>query len=77
VGLAKSGTKEVLTERLRQYLNEDLQNAVELPEYLNKIDGWENQHVYLYLSPAGISKKWRSADYVREVLSKNGARRSP
>jgi hypothetical protein len=46
-GLAKSGIKDVLRDRLRDYLDEDYRRAVEITEFLNLIEGWGNQHLYI------------------------------
>lgn len=73
VGLVRSGTKEVLKDRLRSYLEQDSKNALQLTEYLNLIEGWGNQHLYLFNAPSGISKNWRDLQYVEQVLRKNGA----
>jgi hypothetical protein len=75
IGQARSGTKNVLRDRLRDYLDVDGKNAVALTEQLNLIEGWGNQHVYLYNAPIGLSKRWRSQDYVEEVAKKNGVLR--
>jgi hypothetical protein len=70
-GVAKSGTKDVLKDRLRDYLDEDSKNAVELTEYLNLIEGWGNQHVYLYRAPSGLNKQWRDDQFVKDLVKKN------
>ena len=72
VGVVKSGTRDVLRDRLHSYLTEDSKNTVVLTEYLNLIEGWGNQHLYLFNAPIGISKKWRGKDHVEQVLKKNG-----
>ena len=70
-GIAKSGTKDVLKDRLRDYLQQDSKNAVELTEYLNLIEGWGNQHVYLYTAASGLYPKWRNENYVKDLLKRN------
>jgi hypothetical protein len=70
-GFAKSGTKDVLKNRLREFLEEDSANAVELTEYLNLIEGWGNQHIYLYMAASALSAKWRIEQFVKDVLKRN------
>jgi hypothetical protein len=43
-----------------------------LTEYLNLIEGWGNQHLYLFNAPTGINKRWRSIEHVEQVAKKNG-----
>jgi hypothetical protein len=71
VDLPRSGTKDVLRERLLAYLNQEPKNTVVLTEFLNRIEGWGNQHVYLYTAPSELSKRWRSGEYVEGLLRRN------
>jgi hypothetical protein len=72
VELPRSGTKDVLRERLRQYLLSNGQHMLTLTEFLNRIEGWGKQHVYLYDGPSGLSGRWQDEEYVKGVIRGNG-----
>ena len=48
---AFSGTQEKLRERVEGYLSDGSVRAEELVELLDRIEGWGNQHIYLYRAP--------------------------
>jgi hypothetical protein len=67
-GLPTSGAKDVLRQRLEEHLAGGRHNALRLTEHLNKIDGWGNQHVYLYKSAPQLLPRWRDEEKVRTIL---------
>jgi len=71
VSLPRSGTKDILRERLAEFLETDSERAVQLVEFLNEIEGWGNQHLYLYKSSAALCSRWRSEAHVTSVLKRN------
>jgi len=75
IDMPRSGTREVLRERLREYLSADGQHTLALTEFLNRIEGWGNQHVYLYDGPSGLTGKWQDENYVKALLKANGLSR--
>lgn len=68
--LPKSGTAAELRERLEAFLAEDDENAEVLTSYLDRIEGWGRQQVYLYKSKRGLSAKWKDEAKVRATLAK-------
>jgi len=71
-GLKTTGAKPALESRLTQAISERVLTADEIVEALDSIEGWGNQHVYLYSVPIGICKKWKNETAVRERLEKIG-----
>jgi hypothetical protein len=67
-----SGTKAVLRSRLNDYLNNSQLIIQELIDLLNKIEGWGNQHIYLYIAPSDFIDLWRDEDWIREHLNALG-----
>ncbi|MDA0591459.1 MAG: SAP domain-containing protein [Planctomycetota bacterium] len=51
VGLPKSGTKEVLRERVEKALGGGSVTIPQIVEYLDSVVPWGKQHVYLYKGP--------------------------
>lgn len=72
-GLAKSGTRDDLRERLRGYIDGSIARCRGLTEFLNRISGWGNQHLYLYNAPPSMLPEWRTKDFVLSTLRRNGA----
>ena len=70
--LAFSGTKEALRTRLEGYLGDGQLNSLELVTLLNRIEGWGNQHIYLYTSPDRSLSAWTSEQSAREHLGTLG-----
>lgn len=63
-----SGAKEVLRERLETYLAENRQGQLHLTQYLNGVDGWGNQHIYLYRANGQLTADWRNEETVKTAL---------
>lgn len=66
--LPVSGTKAELRERLESALHAGTLRVADIIEHLDEIEGWGNQHVYLYSSPEGLLRTWRSESSVKEIL---------
>jgi len=71
-GLFSSGTKESLRGRLEGYLGDGRVSGVELVALLDRIEGWGNQHIYLYKSPDQPIESWLIERLARERLSALG-----
>ncbi len=67
-----TGTTAVLRERLTLYLNTEVIHADELIDLLNNIEGWGNQHVYLFSSPDGLLDSWTNEQWVSRHLQDAG-----
>jgi hypothetical protein len=71
-GKAYSGTRPKLRQRVEGYLSEGTVQAHELVDLLDRIAGWGNQHVYLYLAPASQIERWNSEAKARAALRAHG-----
>ncbi len=71
-GLFFSGTKEVLRGRFGKYLDDGRVSGAELVALLDNIEGWGNQHIYLYKSPDQPIESWRTERLATEHLSALG-----
>lgn len=65
-GLPFSGTKEKLRERLEGYLAEGSLAASDLVQLLDQIEGWGDQHVYLYKAYDQAIEPWLREDSTRD-----------
>jgi hypothetical protein len=65
-----SGTKETLRKRLQAYLNEGQLSITDLVRLLNEIEGWGNQHIYLYKAPGRLMEPWLEEGSVRQHLAR-------
>jgi hypothetical protein len=63
-----SGTKQRLRERVEAHLAEDRLAASDLVQVLNRIEGWGNQHIYLYKAPDRAIEPWLTESSVRSRL---------
>ncbi len=68
-----SGSKARLRERLEAYLGDGRLSATDLVQLLNDIEGWGNQHIYLYNGSDQLIKPWLEEDSARERLAALGA----
>jgi len=71
-GLKVSGSKDDLRNRIRQAIADGSIVASGLVNLLDTIEGWGNQHIYLYQAPDGETKIWKSEARVRKRLQKIG-----
>jgi hypothetical protein len=69
--LAFSGTKEEMRSRLEQYIVAGKVSIDELVAFLDSVEGWGNQHVFLYRAPPKATKLWSSEENARAVLRKH------
>lgn len=58
--LAFSGTKEILKGRILDHIKEYKLSYEEIADFLDTVEGWGDQSVYLYEVPAGTISLWRS-----------------
>jgi hypothetical protein len=70
--LAFSGTKAMLRQRLEEYLGDGRVDAVELLRLLNRVEGWGNQHIYLYRASDQLIEPWLREDSARKRLTDLG-----
>ena len=68
-GLTKSGKKAELRERLEDALVDRQITPDKLVDLLDHVEGWGNQHVYLYISSPSEQKAWKKEKEVRERLA--------
>lgn len=68
-GLPFSGTKKRLRERLEEYLADGRLDPEALVHLLNQIEGWGDQHLYLYKAAGRLMAPWSTEDSVRKHLS--------
>ncbi|MEI9941982.1 MAG: hypothetical protein WDO69_32615 [Pseudomonadota bacterium] len=66
--LAVSGAKAELRDRLEDALAKGTVIVGDIIARLDEIEGWGNQHVYLYRAPEGILPTWRSESSVKDIL---------
>jgi hypothetical protein len=67
-----SGTKAWLRTRLEGYLREGRITFQELVALLDVIEGWGNQHIYLYKAPSQILTLWDTEESTRHHLQSLG-----
>jgi hypothetical protein len=67
-----SGTKAKLRERLEGYVRDGQVSAGELVDLLNRIEGWGNQHIYLYLASNSLIAPWRKEESIKQRLDQHG-----
>ncbi|MCO6455511.1 MAG: SAP domain-containing protein [Pirellulaceae bacterium] len=70
-GLAKSGTKEELRERIEVALEDDSLSLQQIVEFLDSVIPWGKQHVYLFKGPASSIANWRKPDWMATLLKKH------
>lgn len=70
--LPYSYPKKILRDKVRDYYyNKELQFE-QLVSLLNQIEGWGDQHIYLYTAPSALSEMWRDGGRVRSILERTG-----
>lgn len=72
VGYPKSGTKEVLRERLEQALDEGKITLANLAELLDTVDAWGRQHVILYSTPSRVPTHLKTVTGLESTLKNIG-----
>ena len=71
-GLPFSGTKEKLRQRLEEYLAQGRLTASDLVRLLDQIEGWGDQHIYLYKADGQTIEPWLTEDSARDLLRRLG-----
>src|SRR4051812_19197171 len=71
-GLVKSGTKQDLRQRVSIALKQSALTVESLIELLDQVEGWGNQHIFLYTSPPGEQRVWKSEARARRRLGDAG-----
>jgi hypothetical protein len=67
-----SGTKIVLRERINGYIGNGRVVGEILIDLLNKIEGWGNQHIYLYKASSKSINPWLQEESVKKRLDDLG-----
>jgi hypothetical protein len=65
-----SGSKEVLRERVVTAVRDGVTTQAEIVDLLNRIEGWGNQHVYLYQTSTEQRRPWRTEVRARQRLAR-------
>lgn len=69
---AFSGTQVKLRERVEEYLSDGSVSPEELVELLDRVEGWGNQHIYLYRSPDALIERWSTEKKAHNALKAHG-----
>jgi hypothetical protein len=69
---AFSGTRQKLRERIEGYLDDGSVRPEDLVELLDRIEGWGNQHIYLYKASDELISRWNSEAKARAILKARG-----
>ncbi len=67
-----SGTRVKLRERVEEYLSDGSVSPEELVELLDRVEGWGNQHIYLYRAPEALIERWSTEKKAHSVLKAHG-----
>jgi hypothetical protein len=70
--LPVSGTKDELRQRVETGLKDGSVTAEDLIALLDTIEGWGNQHLYLYESPAADMRVWKDETKAKKRLGDSG-----
>lgn len=71
-GVPVSGNKEDLCERLHRACGNGTVKPHDALSYLDQIEGWGNQHIFLYKSPSQrLAQTWRDKSKVEKILRSN------
>lgn len=65
-----SGSKRELQKRVRESIERGVLEVSSIVKLLDDLDGWGNQHVYLYTTTVKQREKWRDEKCVRANLAK-------
>lgn len=71
VGLAKSGRKQDLRERIDRALVDNTLSLAQIVQFLDTVIPWGKQHVYLYKGPQTSIANWRDENWVAKLLKKH------
>jgi len=70
-GIPRTGTKLQLRERLQQSRNDGHFRVLDLITLLDRIEGWGNQHCYLFRAADSRAASWRKQSTVEKTLREN------
>ena len=65
------GTKGEIQERVESQINKEI-SAEDLITFLDQVEGWGNQHIYMYDAPDGEKNVWKSEAKAKARLKKMG-----
>lgn len=68
--LPYSGNKDVLRERVVKAVRDGATTQGDIVDLLNHIEGWGNQHVYLYQTTVEQRRPWRTEGRARQRLAR-------
>lgn len=71
VGLARSGTKVELRERIEEAVEDGSLSLPQIVEFLDSVIPWGKQHVYLFKGPTSSIANWRKEAWVEQLLKKH------
>lgn len=69
--LPKSGTKELIRDRIEKALNDGILSLSQIVRFLDEVIPWGKQHVYLYQGPLSSIANWRKTAWVSTLLKKH------
>lgn len=68
-GIARYGNRADLRERLEENLLAGAITIVNLVDFLDEVEPWSKQHVFLYEGGSGLTQGWRDANALRAQLT--------
>jgi hypothetical protein len=66
------GTKSLIRDRLTVAISSSIIAGADLISYLDEVEGWGNQHIYLYQSTVEAGASWSSEEDYRQILETHG-----
>src|SRR4051794_14766542 len=73
--LPRYGTRADLRDRLQEKLAEGRFTVVDLVDFLDEVEPWGKQHVFLYDGGDGLVGDWQDAEAIRRRLAEVGLER--
>ena len=71
-GIPSSGPKRTLRERLVVAISDEAVGTEQIAAYLDQVEPWGNQHVYLYDVGDLLSSEWTDSEAVLSTLDEEG-----
>src|SRR3954447_10081467 len=71
-GIPNSGPKRILRERLLTAIAQEAVSSQDIASYLDEVEPWGSQHVYLYDVSDDLSSSWRDGERVLMELAEAG-----
>lgn len=69
--LPSNGTKDELKAEIKKQIATKIINPEDIVAYVNKIEGWGNQRIYLFKIQQSVNTIWKDQEQVTEILKKN------